>query len=643
MQFRHPELLYALFLLLIPILVHLFQLRKFKTEAFTNVAFLQKLNIQTRKSNSIKKWLVLLSRMAAIAAIVLAFAQPFITQSDSATREKETIIYLDNSFSMQAKGPSGQLLRTATQDIITNIPEDQIFTLITNTDTYRNTSIKNMRNELLQLPYAASQLSETAVTLRAQKEFSRDQSKDKRLIMISDFQDNGETYQLQTDGVEKHYVQLQPVIKNNVSIDSVFISQRKSGSIALTVALSAGEKKDINTAVSLYNGDQLLAKGTASFDSELTTTVIFDIDTKEEIAGRIVIEDPLLAFDNTMFFNINKSQPIKVLAINGANSDYLSRIFTAPEFEYKSTNIKNLDYSSIPEFNYIVVNQVSEIGVSLSGALNAFAKAGGITTIILDPNADAASYNNALRDLGNFEISKSETTKRLVTTINYDHPVYKDVFDARIKNFQYPSVSKSFALQGGDALLRFEDGSPFLSYASNFFVISGGIDVANSNLQSSPLIVPTFYNMSRQSLQLPRLYMPIGKNTTYDIPVALQEDDILSLEDMLDPSNTLIPLQQSKGNKVQITTSDSPSKASIYNIKLSDNTVQQVSYNYSRSESTLRYAALNTGATNHYNTSVEDLFDEFKTADSVQSLWKWFVIFALLFLVLEILILKFYK
>ena len=144
MQFRHPELLYALFLLLIPILVHLFQLRKFQTEAFTNVAFLQKLNIQTRKSNSIKKWLVLLSRMAALAAIVLAFAQPFITQSDSATRQKETIIYLDNSFSMQAKGASGQLLRTATQDIITHIPEDQNFTLITNTDTYRNTSVKNM-------------------------------------------------------------------------------------------------------------------------------------------------------------------------------------------------------------------------------------------------------------------------------------------------------------------------------------------------------------------------------------------------------------------------------------------------------------------------------------------------------------------
>jgi len=74
MQFKHPELLYALFLLLIPILVHLFQLRRFKKEAFTNVAFLKKLNIQTRKSSTIKKWLLLLTRLAVIACIVLAFA-----------------------------------------------------------------------------------------------------------------------------------------------------------------------------------------------------------------------------------------------------------------------------------------------------------------------------------------------------------------------------------------------------------------------------------------------------------------------------------------------------------------------------------------------------------------------------------------
>ena len=74
MQFKYPELLYALFLLLIPILIHLFQLRRFQKVSFTNVSFLKKVSMQTRKSSQIKKWLILLLRLLAIAAIVIAFA-----------------------------------------------------------------------------------------------------------------------------------------------------------------------------------------------------------------------------------------------------------------------------------------------------------------------------------------------------------------------------------------------------------------------------------------------------------------------------------------------------------------------------------------------------------------------------------------
>ena len=60
MQFKNPEVLYFLSLLIIPILVHLFQLQKFKKTPFTNVAFLQKLIQQSRKSSELKKWLLFL-------------------------------------------------------------------------------------------------------------------------------------------------------------------------------------------------------------------------------------------------------------------------------------------------------------------------------------------------------------------------------------------------------------------------------------------------------------------------------------------------------------------------------------------------------------------------------------------------------
>jgi len=643
MQFKHPEVLYALFLLLIPILVHLFQLRKFKKEIFTNVAFLKNISIQTRKSNTIKKWLILLTRIAAIACIVLAFAQPFFTQSESATREKETIIYLDNSFSMQAKGPSGQLLKTAAQDLITNIPEEETITLITNTDTYRNTTIKNLRNELLQLPYVANQLSEDAVTLRAQKEFTNSPSTDKRLILISDFQDKGLPVGTSIEGIEKNYVQLSPVVANNVSIDSLYISGRKTSSLELTVLLSTLENKEVNTSVSLYNGDQLLAKGTAAFDTELTTTVIFDVENTEAIEGRVVIEDPLLSFDNTMHFSINKTLPIKVLAINGGNSSYLKRIFTAPEFEFTSVPVTNLDFSSIPDYNFIVVNEVSNVSPALVGALDTFAKAGNIISLVLNSKDDVSSLNQVLTGLGNFQTTGITDSKRLVTTINYNHPIYNNVFDNQTNNFQYPSVSTSINIVGGDPVLTYEDGSSFITESNGVYIISGTIDIGNSNFKNSPLIVPTFYNMSRQSLKLPQLYFYTGQDVSYDIPAVIQEDDILSLKDISNDQNTLIPLQRSLGSKVRINTSQEVTQAGIYDIILTEKMIQQVSYNYSRDESVLRYAKLDTGKEITYTNSVETLFDEFKIADNVQSLWKWFIIFALLFLLMEILILKFYK
>lgn len=642
MQFRHPELLYALLLLVIPILVHLFQLRRFKEERFTNVAFLKKIQLQTRKSNTIKKWLILFCRMAALAMLVLAFAQPFFTESDTATKSKETVIYLDNSFSMQAKGASGQLLRAATQDLISNIDNDEKVTILTNTKTYRQTTIDNVRNELIQLKYTPFQLSEDAVTLRALKEFSNKSDVEKRIVYISDFQGNDP--EIQPDSlVSKHYVQLSPNIKNNVSIDSVFISSRTPNTFELTVKLSTQASQEGNTPVSIFNGDILLAKGTASFKEDLETEVLFDIEINDEIQGKISIEDPLLTFDNTLYFSINKNLPIKVLVINGSSSEYLSRIFTKPEFQFTATTVSSLDFSSIPDYNYIVVNELEELSSPLIDALSAFAKAGGTTTIILSPKGNLANYKLAAQSLGNVLIESADTSTKLVTSINYSHPIYKDVFENNIENFQYPSVNKPFNIKGGDPILKFEDGTSFLVQNNGVYFLSGGIARENSNFTNSPLVVPTFYNMSRQSLQLPQLYFTIGTSNTYDIPATLQEDAILQLEQSNNPNYSLIPLQQLRGNKVSITTRQEPAQAGTYAVKLENLIIQEVSYNYSRNESILRYRDIEAESKGSYQNSVEALFTKFKTDDTVQYLWKWFIIFTLFFLLLEIAILKFYK
>ncbi|WP_299770296.1 BatA domain-containing protein [uncultured Dokdonia sp.] len=643
MQFKHPELLYALFLLIIPILVHLFQLRKFQKEDFTNVAFLKQISIQTRKSNTIKKWLVLLTRLGVIAMMVLAFAQPFFTQSDSATKEKETVIYLDNSFSMQAKGPSGQLFRQALQDLITNIPEEETFTLLTNTETYKDISIKNTRNNLLKLGYAAEQLTPGAIALKAQKEFSSNPATEKQLIVISDFQDKGEQKDLDLDNVSLHYVQLRPVIENNIAIDSVYPTRSETNKLSLIATLSTQERRETNVPISLYNGDQLIAKATASFNEATETQVEFDIETQSDFKGKLTIEDPLLPFDNTLYFNNNTVQAIKVLSINEGEQDFLSRIYTTPEFTYTATDHTTLDYSKIPEYNFIILNEVKTPSQALVNALATFVTNGGSVLCILNEDSEASNYTNLLSRLGSLQVGELTTNGRLVTTINYDHPLYRNVFDNRIKNFQYPSVSKGYIINNGETILNFEDGSAFITGKEKVYAIAGGLHTSNSNFQNSPLIVPTLYNMAKQSLSLPTLYFTNGIVNTYDIPAVLQEDGILSLANIETPDKTQIPLQRTFGNKVSITTQEQPESAGIYNVINKDSILQQISYNYNRDESILRYQNLQATEGVSYNTSVVTLFDTLKEANSIQSLWKWFVIFALLFLLLEMLILKFFK
>ena len=171
MQFLHPEFFYALPALLIPVFIHLFQLRRFKVQEFTNVALLQKIRFQTRKSSHLKKWLILFVRLLAIAVIIIAFSQPFLSNQIVQKNTSETVVYLDNSFSMQAIGPKGSLLSRAIQDVITGFDENEKIGLLTNDKSYKSTSLKDLKTGLLSMKYRQNQLDLNTLILKGKGMF----------------------------------------------------------------------------------------------------------------------------------------------------------------------------------------------------------------------------------------------------------------------------------------------------------------------------------------------------------------------------------------------------------------------------------------------------------------------------------------
>ena len=642
MQFKHPELLYALLLLLIPIIVHLFQLRRFKEVPFTNVAFLKEVSMQTRKSSQLKKWLTLATRLLLLACAVIAFAQPFTSKSDVFNKDKETVIYIDNSFSMQAKGSKGELLKRAVQDILTNFPEDEELTILTNTETYRNTTIKAIRNDLLQMSYSSNQLGYDAMQLKASKFFSKEENAIKNLIMVSDFQQKSKPLRIIEDSTYiNRIVQLKPVNSDNVYVDSLFISGIDPNSLTLDVTVKNTGASIENLPISLFDGENLIAKTSTTLNSE--GKVQFDLPVNKAIDGRVIINDNQLQFDNELYFSINSPEKIKVLTIKDSENDsFLKRVYSEDEFEYTSSELNRLNYSDIQAQNLIVLNELKSIPNSLITALHSYTENGGLIIIIPSNDLSLNSYNQLYTKYNLAKIGSLSPQEKRITTINYSHPLYDGVFDKQINNFQYPKVNKHFPINknSGSAILEFEDGKPFLQNNENAYIFTASFSTENSNFKNSPLIVPTLYNIAKQSLKLPDLYYAIGRTNNFDVNTSLQKDNVLKLTKN---SLQIIPQQQPFATKTKLTTNEEPSISGIYSIKNKDVELKRVSYNYNRMESSLIYNNLNPLDSKNIASSISQVINDLKSDSKINELWKWFVIFALIFLILEMLILKYIK
>ena len=640
MQFKYPEILFALFLLLIPIFIHLFQLRRFQRVQFTNVAFLKKVTIQTRKSSQIKKWLTLLLRLLALACIIIAFAQPFTASKSALKANKETVIYIDNSFSMQAKGTRGNLLERASQDLFEKASENEKFNWFSNDSERRNSSPQDFKNEILALGYSHNQLTPSQVLLKAEQFFSQEKDVSKQLIFVSDFQQRENFPEIPND-IKVDVVQLKPVKEINATIDSVSIVSKTASSTQLKVTLSKEGEGNSEVPVSLFNDGKLTAKTSVDLSKSNRESITFDIEGSESFIGKLEIADPNITFDNTLFFSINNPEKIKVLAITGSDGGYLQRLFEKERFNFEQQSFKSLDYNQIPNQNFIVLNGLDEIPNSLATALKSFSDAGGSLLIIPASGADLTGYNNllSLTSIGTF--SNEIIQEKKITKIIFSHPLFQEVFEKEVANFQYPKVNSYYEIKSTSTpALTFEDMRPFLLQKNKTYLFTAAIDKENSNFINSPLVVPTIYNMGLQSLPLPSLYYIIGEQNTFGVPVQLGPDQIVALRDS---TSQFIPMQQSKANHVLITTTDEPSKAGIYQLVKDKEVLQNVSYNYSRDESKMVFLNAADWKGVEMHSSIDELFDTLSEANSINSFWKWFAIFALFFLICEMLVLKFMK
>jgi hypothetical protein len=638
MIFEKPDVLFFLFLLIIPILIHLFQLRKYKTTKFSNVALLERIKLQSRKSSRIKKWLVLMTRLLGLIFLILAFSKPYIPNTESTLKDTEVAFYMDNSFSMELPGNQVSLLEEAKQNLWNQLGEQQRFTLFTNTNSWKHITKDDIKNDFFNIDLTPTSLEFQTILFKAESMY-KSQETHKCLFIITDALNFEDLQNLKTsEAIDLNFIIKEPKSLENFYISSAKLEERNSNSILRAeVKSSLSTQKDVT--VSLYDGPNLIAKARASFKDKLSSDVSFDLGDTHFKKGRLELESDGMSYDNILYFSLNQNDPVRILSLYSKEkeeSSFLSSIYKSDRFDLNLNSMADFDYSKISNTDLIILNEIENFDPILKTNLEKFYTNGGTLVIIPSENASETTYSSF--GMNQAIYLNSNSNKRDVTTISYDHPLFTNVFSENIQNFDYPSTSRNLEINlSFFPILKYSNGSSFLAERDRLYVFSSPLNTRFSNFINSPLVVPVFYNIALQSKSKPLLYSTVGSDENFTIKTTLGKDEFLQL---VSSEQKVIPKQTKLGNKVQINTQYQPEIAGHYELKQKDSTLLDLSFNYNREESNLQVLDLGNQNLVKFST-IQEAFNSYTEARKILELWKWMLIFALGFFILELLILRF--
>lgn len=676
MQFLYPAFLFGLLALAIPVIIHLFNFRRFKTVYFTNVRFLKNIQEETATKSRLKHILVLITRMLAITFLVIAFAQPFIPSDQSANKatKKAVSIYIDNSFSMEAVNNDEQLLNIAkrkAEEIVNGYTIDDQFQLLTNdmeAKHQRLVSKEEMLQMITQVQRTPEVRSLSEIVKRQRDILNRDKAQSqKNIYAISDFQKNAAGFENDST-LNINLVHLKGKDQRNLAVDSVWFAgpvQILNQPIQLCYTISNyGEDEITNAPVTLKLNEQIksIADITIPPLSKITDTMTFTLNEAGWYNGELGVKDYPVTFDDVLYFTFQPVSQIPVITINGKteNTFIQSLIGKNNLFALTNNNVAQIDFSSLDKFDLIILNEVKSISGGLADALNQQLERGCNIIIFPPADMDVVTVNNFLQMNSAGTYGNYVKSKRNVTAINTKNPVFTDVFEKVPKNLSLPFATESFQINAfsqtiEEMVMEFGDHRPMVAgYPAKQGVIYLSAvplvrEITDLPVQAS-LFAPMMYKIAVSTQKKMSLYATIGETKWIDLPgINLAGDATLKVKSN---NNEFIPEIRKAGNLTAVNLSDYTNVSGIYTLlqpgALAGNTNQTLALNYNRSESDLSFETAST-LKERYNAAninvIDDINRDFAGVVTQMNegtpLWKFCIIFVLIFLAAEILLIRF--
>ena len=489
--------------LIVPLAVHLFNLRRFRVVILPSVELLISINQRTKKMRELKNILVLLARMLIVFLIVASFARPELGKD--AFDSHDTVFYLDNSFSLQNEVESGVSgLERGVRLIeawLDASPASGRFRLVTNDFGEHPTSWlsrQQLRDKLTEMRF--SDKSRTFQQVIGQ---TAGLSVPHTVVYFSDFQEStfGE-FRVPKGGEELDLI-LAPIRfrpRPSVLFDSVYVDRpvlMPGEPIELHVVLrNAGNQKAPDLQLEVLRGNKLVHTSGFSLDIQETQdhVVRLDLGLLKSPRLQLKINDAPLHFDNRWRMIVNPYQRIRVCYIyqDAPSRAFLSLFANQELFEFAHFPLAGLDYEHLKSSGLVVLHELGQIPPSL------LQKIQDLNVVLIPSKAPDLDSYGALFARRMRRVKKPE--RRPLVVGPQSASFFDGVFARWTDRLDMPDATRSLESDLEEtSVLSDNFGNPFLIHVegqTSRFLFTGPFGEDYTDLTKHGLFLPLFYRMA---------------------------------------------------------------------------------------------------------------------------------------------------
>lgn len=538
MSFLAPLFLVGLAAVAVPIIVHLIQRERRNIIEFPSLMFVQRIPYKSVERRRIHNWPLLLLRLAALVAVVAAFARPFLgvdPVAAAATGDREVVILLDRSASM-GYGDRWSRAQAEARRVIDSLEGGDRATLVLFDDNpeerVRATTDRGTLRAAVDGAAVSSGATRFAPALRlAQSRLGMSAAARKDAFLISDFQRSGwarqEDVQL-PEGATITPVPIADDVVESVAVTSIVLQREPfSGAerVTVTAALANRGAGANRLNVALEIDGRIIERRDVDLAPEATAAVVFEPITLAEanVQGVIRAGTDALPKDNEFYFVLSPLRPLSVLVLQGENTPDAAGLFlkTAldlgrdPVFQTETVPGSRMTPAMLEGRALVIVNDAA-LSSTTADLLTGFVQRGGGVLIVLGERSPAGGDWPLLPGSLSAPIERMALRGGTLGYLDYSHPVFDEFKDPRNGSFAGMRFLKYRGLRPAAddrVLARFDDGAAAMVERR---VGSGRVIALASTLDG------TWNDVPRHAMYLPLVHEVSAYLAQHEVPAAWQ-------------------------------------------------------------------------------------------------------------------------